>query len=155
MRLEIVGPGFSAAHFVVGHRKCEHLHGHNWGIKLGLEGEPAEDGMIVDFDELKELLKKMCMKHDHRVLVPGKNPELEILRKGKNAVVQVHGKKFEFPAEDVVVVPVENITVEELARYFLQRVVGTLKSSSNISKVSLWVEEFPGQGAWAEAELKR
>lgn len=155
MRLEISGSGFSAAHFVIGHRKCERLHGHNWGVKLGLEGEPGADGMLVDFDELKKLLEKLCRKYDHRVLVPGRSPELRIVKKGKNLRVQAHGRKFEFPVDDVVIVPVRNITVEELAKCFLQEITEKLGSRSNISKVSLWVEEYPGQGVWASAELGR
>jgi len=36
--------------------KCNNLHGHTWLIEFELEGEPKEDGMVINFTELKALI---------------------------------------------------------------------------------------------------
>lgn len=53
-RLEISG-----AHYVTTdrHTKCEALHGHNWTIVVHCKAEELdEDGMVVDFTEIKRIV---------------------------------------------------------------------------------------------------
>lgn len=46
--------------------KCEHLHGHNWIITVYCRSSQLnEDGMVVDFAHIKDLVKG---KLDHRHL---------------------------------------------------------------------------------------
>jgi 6-pyruvoyltetrahydropterin/6-carboxytetrahydropterin synthase len=152
MRIEVSGPGFSAAHFIVGHKRCEHLHGHNWGVKLVLEGTLGRGEMVADFNLLKGLLGRLCKGLDHRILIPAENPGLRLSKRGESLLLRVHGKRFEFPAGDVALLPLRNTTVEELAGHLLSALAKVLGKRPNISKIALWVEELPGQGAWAELE---
>ena len=46
-----------SAHYLVGHDKCSKLHGHTYKIEVTVEGE-NNDGMVIDFYELKKILKK-------------------------------------------------------------------------------------------------
>lgn len=46
--------------------KCYRIHGHNWKLEIKIDGEIQEDGMIVDFNDLKELFDI----YDHRVWFP-------------------------------------------------------------------------------------
>lgn len=58
----------SAAHFLrLSYRsKCTVLHGHNWVITVECKSpELNEDGMVVDFTSIKELIKS---KLDHAVI---------------------------------------------------------------------------------------
>lgn len=49
---------FDAAHNIVDyHGKCEKLHGHTYRLRITLRGEPAADGMILDFAVLKKIAK--------------------------------------------------------------------------------------------------
>jgi len=155
MRIELMeGLGFSAAHFIVGHKKCEHLHGHNWRVGVTVEGEPDERGLVVDFLELKHLLKQLCEGYDHRLLMPAKNPAIERLYEGKNVRISIHGREFEFPAEDVVWLSAVNTTVEELARVIADEVVKNLSAYPNVERINVLVEEFPGESATEERQIE-
>ncbi len=65
-----VSQHFSAAHRLNGYKgKCSAVHGHNWIVEMTVSGRELNDiGMLVDFSELKELLKTTLQKLDHRYL---------------------------------------------------------------------------------------
>jgi 6-pyruvoyltetrahydropterin/6-carboxytetrahydropterin synthase len=58
---------FAAAHFLSHyHGKCEHLHGHNYRVRLWSRGENlTEGGMLVDFGILKTILQQVIAGLDH------------------------------------------------------------------------------------------
>lgn len=147
------GLGFSAAHFIIGHKKCEHLHGHNWRVGVTVEGEPDERGLVVDFFDLESFLKSLCDSYDHRLLLPENNRSLKRLLEGESTRISVHGREFEFPSEDVVWLPVVNTTVEELARVVADEVVRNLPYP-NVRRITVWVEESPGQSATEKRQVK-
>lgn len=50
---------FAASHFLTKyHGKCENLHGHNYKIIITIRGEVQEDGMVIDFKIIKDIVKK-------------------------------------------------------------------------------------------------
>lgn len=147
------GLGFSAAHFIIGHKKCEHLHGHNWRVGVTVEGEPDERGLVVDFFDLESFLKSLCDSYDHRLLLPENNRSLKRLLEGESTRISVHGREFEFPSEDVVWLPVVNTTVEELARVVADEMVRSLPYP-NVRRITVWVEESPGQSATEKRQVK-
>jgi 6-pyruvoyltetrahydropterin/6-carboxytetrahydropterin synthase len=55
------------AHFLPGHPKCGVLHGHTYRIELAVEGE-NRTGMIMDFADLKKILRETLAAYDHRSL---------------------------------------------------------------------------------------
>lgn len=61
---------FSSAHQLKGYRgKCENLHGHNWRVVLSVCGRELNAiGLLVDFHDLKSLLKDILGRLDHRNL---------------------------------------------------------------------------------------
>lgn len=61
---------FDAAHNLIHyHGKCEKLHGHTYKMVVKLEGEPDNEGMIFDFVELKNIVKKKVVdRFDHAYL---------------------------------------------------------------------------------------
>ena len=58
---------FDAAHNLVNyHGKCENLHGHTYMLRVVLEGTPDAEGMIMDFIELKAIVKEHILSRlDH------------------------------------------------------------------------------------------
>ncbi|MEM0265761.1 MAG: 6-carboxytetrahydropterin synthase QueD [Archaeoglobaceae archaeon] len=58
---------FSAAHAIPGHRKCGKVHGHNFEVSVEVEGE-LRSGMVIDFFDLKKMLKEILEKLDHSLL---------------------------------------------------------------------------------------
>ncbi len=61
---------FAASHFLTKyHGKCENLHGHNYKILITIEGTVKEDGMVIDFKIIKDIVnKKVIDKLDHNHL---------------------------------------------------------------------------------------
>ncbi len=61
---------FDAAHNLVKyHGKCEKLHGHTYRLRVVLEGQPDSEGMILDFCELSDIVKKRVISQlDHSYL---------------------------------------------------------------------------------------
>lgn len=62
-----VSETFSAAHLIPGHWKCGKVHGHNFKVEVEVEGD-VKDGMVIDFYELKRILKEIIDKYDHDLL---------------------------------------------------------------------------------------
>ena len=58
---------FAASHYLTNyHGKCENLHGHNYKLIVTIEGEMKSDGMVMDYKEIKRLVKEKAInKLDH------------------------------------------------------------------------------------------
>ena len=58
---------FDAAHnLTCYHGKCEALHGHTYKLVITVKGQPDQEGMIIDFLEIKSLVsEKVIHKLDH------------------------------------------------------------------------------------------
>ena len=65
-----VEAGFAAAHQLRNYRgKCENLHGHNYKVRVSVEGEELNSiGLLADFTELKAALREVTEFLDHRFL---------------------------------------------------------------------------------------
>jgi 6-pyruvoyltetrahydropterin/6-carboxytetrahydropterin synthase len=59
---------FAAAHALRGYKgKCENLHGHNYRVQVTIEGDRLDSiGLLVDFVEIKRLLRGSVEYLDHR-----------------------------------------------------------------------------------------
>ena len=62
---------FDAAHFLAGYvGKCSNLHGHRWRVLVKVGSERlADDGMVVDFANLKQDLKELAEYFDHCLII--------------------------------------------------------------------------------------
>ncbi|MEF8836006.1 MAG: 6-carboxytetrahydropterin synthase, partial [Candidatus Thermoplasmatota archaeon] len=60
---------FSASHILPGHKKCGRIHGHNYAIHVRISGEPSESGVVYDFLPIKEKLREIADRLDHRMLI--------------------------------------------------------------------------------------
>lgn len=144
MRVRVSGVVFSGAHMISGHSKCEKLHGHNWSVSVSVEGEPSENGIVLDFLVLKKIVKEECEKLDHHVLLPQKSKNLKIRREENRVLVKSGEKDYVFPSEDVLILPVREVTAEELARFLAERLAERLPK---IRSIVVEVEENRGQSA--------
>ncbi|MCZ2150469.1 MAG: 6-carboxytetrahydropterin synthase QueD [Bryobacterales bacterium] len=62
---------FAAGHSLRNYRgKCENVHGHNYRVRVTLEGEDVNPvtGLLVDFVEVKRLLRKTMAYLDHQFI---------------------------------------------------------------------------------------
>jgi len=71
---------FSAAHKLTEYKgKCEKLHGHTYKLQVTVKGERKDDGLVIDFVELKRMvMENVVDKFDHAYLNDFfKNPTAE------------------------------------------------------------------------------
>ncbi|MCX8124007.1 MAG: 6-carboxytetrahydropterin synthase QueD [Spirochaetes bacterium] len=78
----------SAAHQLRGYKgKCENIHGHNWKVEVSVYGEKLNElGILIDFHDLKDMLKEVLQQFDHKNLNDVEeflnlNPSSELLSK--------------------------------------------------------------------------
>ena len=144
---------FSSAHFVVGEKFIEPLHGHNYKILINVYGNQDEENMILNFYDIKKVLKPIVDSLDHKVLIPEDCNLLEIIKSGKQVIVKVpaYDKEYEFPKSDVILLPIKNTTVEEISRYLADKLMWNKEiKKENINQVTVTVFEYEGQGVTFE-----
>ena len=61
---------FAAGHALRGYQgKCENVHGHNYRIRVTLQGEELNSiGLLVDFVDIKRAMKEINEYWDHRFI---------------------------------------------------------------------------------------
>jgi len=61
---------FDASHFLPEYQgKCERVHGHTYRLEVEVEKNVAADGMVMDFNKIKEAVKNAVVdKLDHTSL---------------------------------------------------------------------------------------
>ena len=61
---------FDAAHQLPWHAgKCRNLHGHTYRLEVGVEGPVSEHGIVWDFADLNELVRREVLdRFDHQYL---------------------------------------------------------------------------------------
>jgi len=113
--------------FCYGHRllnydgKCKHLHGHNARAVILLEQEELDErGMLVDFKDIKDVVKKWIdAELDHNMLLCKNDPILPVLREA--------GERF-FVMDD-------NPTAENIAKLIYEFVAA---ADYPVIDVSIW-----------------
>ena len=146
---------FSAAHFITfnGHI-CERLHGHNWRTAVELVGPLDENRYVFDFISLRDALQKIVNELDHRVLLPTRHCQIRVQADEREVTATFQDRRWVFPREDCVLLPVENTTAEEIAAWIggrLRDVIAAVSASDSIETIQVEVEENFGQ--WAICEL--
>jgi 6-pyruvoyltetrahydropterin/6-carboxytetrahydropterin synthase len=145
---------FAAAHFATGGGACERLHGHNYDVTVEIEGELTDDGWVIDFAVLKSLTRELCLELDHKFILQRDSKALQIEEGEGTWNVRFLERGWVFPTSDVVALPIENSTAEQLARWFAGRLHTALatRGATKLASITVGVEEMPGQtGWWQEA----
>ncbi len=57
-----------SAHYLPGHETCGIVHGHTYKTEVVIEGEKKETGMVMDFYEIKKVIKEVLKEYDHVLL---------------------------------------------------------------------------------------
>lgn len=153
---------FSASHFTIfGETQAERLHGHNYYAccEILLDELDPQLGLAFDFNLIKPMIREITESLDEFVLVPARSPFLQIETSSVSVKVRFGSKEYMFPLEDTRLLPVVNITSEELARHITQQLVARLQSVSAavglIKEVRIGVQETRGQTVFFCARLER
>jgi 6-pyruvoyltetrahydropterin/6-carboxytetrahydropterin synthase len=104
---------FSSGHALRGYRgKCENVHGHNYRVRVTVEGPQLDAiGLLVDFTLLKQVMREIIGRLDHQFI-----NDLEPFR-------------------------VDNPSAENLAKYFydeMQRGLKDLPPGARITDAIIW-----------------
>ena len=147
---------FSAAHFITFNRNvCERVHGHNWRVEAEIEGPLDENHYVFDFIALRDGLQGLVHELDHRVLLPDRHPmiRVEISDDEREVTARFENRRWVFPREDCLILPIENTTAKLIARWIGQSLIERLKLNEQhgLSRLRISVEENFGQ--WADCWL--
>ncbi|MDX1964356.1 MAG: 6-pyruvoyl tetrahydropterin synthase family protein [Pirellulales bacterium] len=147
---------FSAAHFITFNGNiCERLHGHNYRVAAEVRGPLDENHYVYDFIALKETLKNLIAAWDHHVLLPLHHPRILVRQTDGEVIATFEERRWVFPAEDCVLLPVANTTAELLAAHLAEQLAARLRALDHPLPLTLaiGVDECAGQWAWCEIQL--
>ncbi len=124
----------------MGHRlpfhegKCKNLHGHSYKCMIEVTGEPDENGMVLDYYELKKITEPIFEELDHSFIVWNEDKELiDALSKLNSRMVVVN---FQTTAENIC--------------FYLLDKIKSAKLPSNIKALKVRVMET--ENTYAEEE---
>jgi 6-pyruvoyltetrahydropterin/6-carboxytetrahydropterin synthase len=109
-----VEESFAAGHYLREYKgKCENPHGHNYRVRVKLAGQELDKaGLLVDFKDLKELMKPVIERLDHQMM------------------------------NDLTPFTTVNPSAENLAKHFYEETSAKLKSVTNgrvrVKEVTVW-----------------
>ena len=138
---------FSSAHVIPEYEKCGRLHGHTYAVHAKITGKPDGKGIIIDFSLLKDAIKDVVEKLDHKLLIPEKSGIVSI-EKTKGAIkLETLGKQYIMPLNDCILLPLDSTSAENLSSYILEQLLKKITLPKRIKSVEIGVDEGFGQGA--------
>ena len=143
---------FSSGHFTLfSATERENIHGHNYRVTLAFETDVKADGMAFNYNLPKEFFDGLCEKLNEHFLLPGRSPYLRVEEGGDYIYAHFNGEKIPFLPRDVIVLPLANISLEELSRYFLEAFLAEFRDRQKhpIYYAEVTASSAPGQSAAA------
>ena len=118
-----VDESFSAGHALRGYRgKCENLHGHNYKVRVTLEGDHLDStGLLYDFVHLKQIIQGVVRGLDHKFL------------------------NDQPPFDEV------NPSAENIAKYFYEEASKQMREQPNgarIASITVWETDVTAATYW-------
>jgi len=148
---------FSAAHFLIfPDGSAERLHGHNYRVFVEIDAALGRHGLVIDFKSVKPVIREIVDELDEHWLVPGEHPVLEVHRPQPGQVeIHFEQRRYAAPEEDVIVLPINNVSAENLATWFGRQLAARLAARFPdlvVRRMSCAVEETAGQRGVYEFE---
>ena len=141
---------FSAAHFLIfPDGSAERLHGHNYRVFVEIAAELTSHGLVLDFKQVKPIVRELVDSLDEHWLVPGKHPVLRWNERDDGVVeVRYLERYYAAPRSDVIVMPINNTSSENLATWIGRELHQRLRArfpDLALHRLRLAVEETAGQ----------
>lgn len=141
---------FSCAHFLIfPDGSAERLHGHNYRVYAEVEGLLSRFGLVIDFQHIKPVIRALCDELDEHWIVPGEHDELRVEQSEDGQTrIRYRERRYQAPSEDVLVLPINNTSAENLAAYLGRELRSRLQQrfpELEVRRLRLGVEETPGQ----------
>ena len=147
---------FASAHMATLGKELEPLHGHNYIVSCTVEGDITDDEWVIDFSVIKDSVRDACKILDHKFILQKHSSILEIKETSNEWQIMHDGQKYLFPKKDVVALNIKNTTAENLAKWLFYSIKKDILTNnySNIHKMTIEVEEMPGQSGIYKSKLK-
>ena len=139
---------FSCTHFTIfGPNSGEKMHGHNYYVSFDLYFNQinSDQGLAVDFNLLKPIIKQVCETLDEHILIAENSPHQKVSKKDQQVIVEFNGKHYSLPQQDTLILPLVNISSEELARYLAGLFIQSAPTDVGLVRVETTIEETRGQ----------
>lgn len=144
---------FSVAHFTIfSATNREKLHGHNYTVHLAISTVVEENGLSFDYRFYKDKAYQLCQKLTQSVLLPTESAYLKLEEDGDYIYGHYNNEKIPFMKSDVTLMPLTNITVEELSQWFVNQLIADKDELSRHHIESIEVKVFSGPGQSGSAK---
>lgn len=112
-------------------KECQQIHGHSYIMEVFLEAKNLnEDGMVIDFKKLKEVVQPMIDALDHKLIVTGN-------------CLHINDREVTLPF---------NSTAENMAKWLTEWCEKRLKKMADLSAVTVRLHET--DTGWAEYRME-
>ena len=141
---------FSAAHFLIfPDGSAERLHGHNYKVYVDVETELDPHGLVINFKEIKPLIREIVDELDEYLLIPGRHPVLTCeARDDGLSEICYRERRYLIPTDEIRVLPITNSSAENLANYVAETLLerfGRRFDGRRPAALTVAVEETPSQ----------
>ncbi len=143
---------FSAGHFTVfSATDRENIHGHNYNVCAAFTTIIEDEGFSFHYRFYKTKVAKICDSLDEVTLIPSKCKHIKIEPDGGYTNIYFNDEKIIFLNRDIKIIPVSNITVEEMSNYILQEILEDKDEldMNRIQEIKIKVYSGPGQSGSA------
>ncbi len=140
---------FSSAHYTIfSATERERLHGHNYFVSVRIVAKMGINGFSADYNVYKRRIKALCDKYDEYMLLPEFSPFKNLQTVGDEIHATFADKVLKFRADETRVLPVTNVTVEELSHLLLKELLAA-EDDPDLVEVELTVSSGSGQAGSA------
>ena len=139
---------FAAGHFTIfSATSRERIHGHNFTLSCTISTTIKQNDLVFDYANFKNILANKCQELDELMLLPESSPYLSISKNNKSVSCDFNHEQMVFPLQDVCILPIDNITIEGLAEWFLLSFIDVVSATQlvNISEIEMSVSSSPAQ----------
>jgi 6-pyruvoyltetrahydropterin/6-carboxytetrahydropterin synthase len=118
-------------------------------VSVEVDGELSDKGLVIDFKLVKPIIRDLCDELDEHWLIPGEHQELTYEHGDDGHTTVVYRDcRYMAPTDEVIVLPINNSSAENLASWFGRTIYDRLTERFgrlSVRKLRLAVSETSGQ----------
>lgn len=138
---------FSAGHFMIfSETKRESMHGHDYQVQVAFHTLVKKNGLAFDLRLYKQKVLELCQQLDYRFILPAESQYLKLEEETNHWHVYIGTEKITFLKRDTIVLPLTNVTMEELSNWFLIQLTANRAQLKIDAIQSIMVKVFNGRG---------
>lgn len=138
---------FSAGHFMLfSDKKRESMHGHDYQVHAIFHTTILDNGMSFDVRDYKTKLQALCQKLDYRFILPSKSKFLRLEHNNDQCIAHYGQETLTFYQKDISVLPICNVTLEELSYWFLEQLLLNKEELTSNGIQGITIKVYNGRG---------